>query len=104
MSTQASNNTSKTDWDWLEADTDESIDYSDVPPLSDSFFEHAQLRLPGKKISITLKIDPEILAWFKAQNGDYQHRMNIALRIYAEAHQEQKFSVPHNAYALREIT
>lgn len=89
MSEQNSNNLSKTDWAWLEADTDEDIDYSDIPPLQDSFFEHAHLRLPSKKISITLEVDSEIFAWFKAQEGDYQRRINAALWIYAQAHQEQ---------------
>lgn len=32
------NNTSRTDWAALEAMTDEDIDYSDIPPLSDEFF------------------------------------------------------------------
>jgi len=34
-----------------------------------------------------LHIDPEVLAWFKAQGEAYEDRVNAALRIYAEAHQ-----------------
>lgn len=34
-----------------------------------------------------VKVDPDVLAWFKAQGDDYEHRMSAALRIYAEAHQ-----------------
>jgi hypothetical protein len=38
--------TSRTDWDWLSAMPDEAIDTSDIPPLTDDFFDKAQLRLP----------------------------------------------------------
>ena len=36
------------DWKALEAMTDDEIDYSDIPPLTDAFFERAQLWQPGK--------------------------------------------------------
>ena len=39
MSVNDSSNTSRTDWAALEAMTDEEIDYSDIPPLNDEFFE-----------------------------------------------------------------
>lgn len=46
----SSSDSSRTDWAALEAMTDEDIDYSDIPPLADSFFESATLRIPaGKK-------------------------------------------------------
>jgi hypothetical protein len=39
--------TSRTDWNALEAITDEEIDYSDIPPLTEEFFEKAVLRMPA---------------------------------------------------------
>lgn len=39
------NNTSRTDWDRIDAMSDEDIDTSDIPPLSDEFFAKAQLRM-----------------------------------------------------------
>ncbi len=43
---------------------------------------------PGKKTAVTLSVDDDVLKWFEAQGAEFQHRINAALRIYAEAHQE----------------
>ena len=42
-------NTSQTNWQALESDSDENIDYSDIPPLTDEFFDRATLRIPVDK-------------------------------------------------------
>lgn len=47
MSANNLNNTSLTNWAALEVMTDEEIDYSDIPPLTEEFFEQATLRLPA---------------------------------------------------------
>jgi uncharacterized protein (DUF4415 family) len=69
--------------------TDEEIDTSDIPPLDETFFANARLRMPEQKVSITLDVDAGVLEWFKAQGEDFQNRINAALKIYAEAHKEQ---------------
>ena len=66
--------------------TDEDIDTADIPLLTDAFFKQAKLRVPRRGIITTLKIDADMLRWFKAQGDDYEQRLNAALRIYAEAH------------------
>ena len=66
--------------------TDEDIDTADIPPLTDAFFKQAKLRVPDHVVTTTLRIDAEVLRWFKAQGDDYEQRLNAALRIYAEAH------------------
>jgi uncharacterized protein (DUF4415 family) len=68
--------------------TDEEIDTSDIPPLDETFFANARLRLPAQKVSVTLDVDADVLAWFKAQGEEFQQRVNAALKIYAEAHKE----------------
>ena len=82
------NNTSESDWERIDAMTDEEIDTSDIPPLDDDFFAQAQLRLPKQKASVIITMEPDILEWFKAQGQQYQQRINAALRIYVEAHKE----------------
>ncbi|HEY0321068.1 MAG TPA: BrnA antitoxin family protein [Pyrinomonadaceae bacterium] len=69
--------------------TDEEIDTFDIPPLDETFFANARVRMPAKKVSITLDIDAEVLEWFKAQGEEFQNRINAALKVYAEAHKEQ---------------
>ncbi|CAB1073194.1 hypothetical protein D1AOALGA4SA_1788 [Olavius algarvensis Delta 1 endosymbiont] len=64
---------------------DEDIDYSDIPPLDDNFFKKGKLRLPKAKPLISIRIDPDVLEWFKSQGGGYQTRMNAVLRMYMES-------------------
>jgi uncharacterized protein (DUF4415 family) len=79
-------NTSQTDWERVAAMTDEEIDTSDIPPLDDDFFAHAELRLPEPKQLITIRLDTDVVEWFKAQGKGYQTRMNAVLRRYMEVH------------------
>jgi uncharacterized protein (DUF4415 family) len=69
--------------------TDEEIDTSDIPPLGEAFFNDAKLRVPDR-VSVTVNIDADVLEWFRAQGGEFQQRINAALRIYAEAHKEHR--------------
>lgn len=82
-------NISRTDWTRIDAMTDDEIDTSDIEPLTDEFFSKAKLRMPSSSIAtVTIRIDPETLAWFQTQGEDYEKKMAAALRIYAEAHKE----------------
>jgi uncharacterized protein (DUF4415 family) len=65
--------------------TDEEIDTSDIPPLTEEWFERATLRLPDRPIEVTLSLDPDVLAWFLAQGGDWRQSLNQALRDHVEA-------------------
>ncbi len=38
-----------------------------------------------RKSAISLRVDPEVLDWFKAQGPGYQTRMNAVLRAYKDA-------------------
>ncbi len=87
MSAADTKHTSETNWERIDRMSDEEIDTSDTPPLTDAFFKRAKLRTPRQAVAITVKVDPDVLAWFKAQGEDYERRMSAALRIYAEAHQ-----------------
>lgn len=66
--------------------TDDEIDTSDIPPLTEEFFKRVQVRMPKQTVTLTVQIDADLLAWFKAQGDDYEQRVRAALRIYAEAH------------------
>jgi uncharacterized protein (DUF4415 family) len=73
----------------IDAMKDKDIDYSDLPPLDDSFFTRAVVELPKTKEAITLRVDHEVLEWFKQQGKGYQTKMNAVLKAYAAAHQKQ---------------
>ena len=86
MSETNMKNTSKTNWERIDALSDDDIDTSDIPALSESFFSRATWQKARAPVEVTLHLDPELLAWFKAQGDEYEKRINAALRLYAEAH------------------
>jgi uncharacterized protein (DUF4415 family) len=84
MSVNDSSNTSRTDWAALEAMTEEEIDYSDIPPLSDEFFENAVMRVQAPQADNLIQLDPEVMAWFRSQRAEYKSLINSVLRRYME--------------------
>jgi len=70
MSTKDLKNTSRTNWEALESMSDEDIDYSDIAPLTDEFFENATLRIPVAQVHNLIQIDPDVIAWFRAQDTE----------------------------------
>lgn len=78
---------SLTDWDRLDTMTDKDIDTSDIPSLNKDFFENATLCLPENKRPINIRIDVDVLDWFKSQ-GKYQTRINAVLRMYMNTHKK----------------
>jgi uncharacterized protein (DUF4415 family) len=80
------NNTSKTDWEALAAMTDEEIDYSEIAPLSATFFERARVWRPQPKVTLTMQVDADIVEWFQTASDHWETRMQAALRFYVESH------------------
>jgi uncharacterized protein (DUF4415 family) len=79
-------NTSRTDWSRIDAMSDEDIDTSDIPPLTDEFFSKAKLRMPSSSLpTVAIRVDSETLAWFQSKGEEAEQHMAAALRIYAEA-------------------
>ena len=72
MSGKDSSNTSRTNWAALESLDDEEIDYSDIPPLTEEFFEKAALRIPASQAQQLVQIEPDALQWFQSQGKDYK--------------------------------
>ena len=61
---------------------DSEIDYSDIPPLADVFWNNAMrnpLYKPTKRAT-TVRIDADVLAWLKSTGKGYQTRINAILR------------------------
>ena len=78
--------TSRTDWSRIDAMTDDDIDTSDIPPLTDEFFSKAKLRMPPSSLAtVAVRVDSETLTWFQSKGEEAEQHMAAALRIYAEA-------------------
>lgn len=77
---------SKTNWKKLSQATDADIDYSDSQATTENFWKDAQLFIPTHKIHISLRLDDDIVEFFKKQGPGYQTKINAALKSYVRAH------------------
>jgi uncharacterized protein (DUF4415 family) len=76
----------KTDWKRVKATKEKDIIVGqDSPEITAEMWRNAVVsdRRPPKK-NITLRIDAEIIDWFKARGKGYQTRMNAVLRVFIE--------------------
>ena len=84
---------SQTDWERVDKLQDNDIDFSDNPEVTPEMFAKAIVRKGLKpveqKTQVTLRIDEDVLVWFKKQGKGYQTRINSLLRAYKEAHQNK---------------
>lgn len=88
MSAKNSKKPSRTDWKRIDALRDEDIDFSDSPELGPDFFANAII-WPGPKKQITLRLDPDVLKFFRKHGRGYQTTINAVLRKYMEAQQRR---------------
>ncbi len=79
---------SGTDWARIDAMKDGDIDYSEIPEQGKDFFEEAVF-WPGNKQQITLRLDPDVLMFFKEQGRGYQTTINAVLRKYMQARKQR---------------
>jgi uncharacterized protein (DUF4415 family) len=78
----------KSDLTRVDALGDEEIDYSEIPDLSalgEEFWKKAVVKRAEPKAQVTIRLDREVLDWFKSQGKGYQSRINAVLRAYKEA-------------------
>lgn len=92
MKKGASSRRSQTDWERVDRLKDEDIDLSDLPEIPPEKFAQALVRKGLKpvvrKSQITLRIDADVLEWFREKGAGYQSQMNAVLRAYKDAHEK----------------
>jgi uncharacterized protein (DUF4415 family) len=79
---------SHTNWKKIDALPDSDIDLSEAPELDAEFFAKA-IFWPGPKKQITLRLDPDVLTFFRKHGRGYQTTINSVLRKYMEARKRQ---------------
>jgi len=73
----------------LAQQDEEVVDTSDIPEITNwDGAVRGRFYRPLKE-QITLRIDADVLAWFRAGGNKYQTRINAALREYIRTHPEQ---------------
>lgn len=82
---------SLTDWERFDALQDEDIDLSDAPEITPELFARrwcgAGVQAAAHKQQITIRLDKDVLGWFRDQGEGYGRGINSLLRAYMEAHQ-----------------
>jgi len=59
---------------------------SELADLPDDFWDAATVVAPAAKQPISLRVDSDVLSWFRSRGPGYQSRMNALLRAYMQAH------------------
>ncbi len=90
MSAKSTSRASQTDWAGVRSLKDRDIKVSRSHPEADPLhIMRAVVRKGLKPFSpkraISLRVDPDVLEWFRAQGAGWQTRMNAVLRAYKEA-------------------
>jgi uncharacterized protein (DUF4415 family) len=88
MNKSATSSKSRTDWKRVGALKDQEIDFSDTPELTPAMFARAVVRrglkpVPRKR-QLTIRVDSDVLEWYKKQGQGYQTRINALLRAYMQ--------------------
>ena len=60
-------------------------DAPEGPPLDEHFWKNARLVLPRGKTSVHLRVDSDIVEWFRSHGKGHLTRMNAVLRAYVDA-------------------
>ncbi len=68
----------------------EAIDLSDIPEVPPAAFARGLVRKGlkpiARKAQVTLRIDADVIQWFRERGRGYQTRINSILRAYKDAH------------------
>lgn len=88
MKKSGTSSKSRTDWKRVGALKDQDIDFSDTPELTPAMFARAVVRrglkpVPRKR-QLTIRVDSDVLEWYKKQGQGYQTRINALLRAYMQ--------------------
>lgn len=90
MKKSATSSKSRTDWKRVVKLKDEDINLTDIPEVSPEMFARSIVRRGLKpvppKVQLTLRLDSEVLDWFRKQGQGYQTKINALLKAYMDAH------------------
>jgi len=79
-----------TDIKRLKSMTDDEIDFSDIPRTTPEFWATGIVRKGLKPVirknQLTLRIDQDVIEFFKEEGRGYQTKINQLLRAYMDAH------------------
>ena len=76
------------------APKDREIDFSDIPELTPEMFARSVVRRGLKpvphKVQLTLRVDRDVIEWYRKQGPGYQSRINALLRAYFQEYSRKR--------------
>jgi uncharacterized protein (DUF4415 family) len=78
------------DWNSSDALDDDDSDTMDKPALQASFFQNDTARQPIPRLTVSIPVDRDIIAWFRAQGPGWEIRMSAVLRAFVDARKAEK--------------
>ena len=90
-STRPKGSATRTDWDRFAALTDADIrkgirsDPDAAPEADAAWFRRAKIVIPEPKKAVSIRLDRDVMEWFRRQGRGYQTRISAVLRAYVEA-------------------
>jgi uncharacterized protein (DUF4415 family) len=80
----------RSDWDRVKNLTDEEIERAiaedpDAGTLPESWPEGVEIGMPKAKERITVRLDTDVLDWFRTQGKGYQTRINAVLKAFVDS-------------------
>ena len=90
MKKKTTSERSQTDWKRVKSLKNDEIDLSDIPEITPEMFARGIVRRGLKPVvrkqQLTIRVDSDVLDWYKRQGQGYQTKINSLLRAYMEAH------------------
>lgn len=84
----------RTDYERFASMTDADIDFSQLPEITPEMFARGVARrnfkIIPRKTQLTLRIDSDVIDWYKKQGRGYQTKINALLRAYMQEHQRHR--------------
>ncbi len=81
---------SKTRYEKVLKLKDSEIDYTDIPETDEKFWKDAEVFYPDQKVQVSIRLDKEIISWFKQFGRGYQTRINSVWRSYIKNSKKSK--------------
>lgn len=81
---------SRTNLAKLHRKDDKDINYKDSPAMTKEFWKDAEVFMPQHKVHISLRLDEDIINYFKDKGKGYQSKINAILKAYINAHPQSK--------------
>ena len=82
----------KTNIKKLKGLKDTKIDYSDIPKTDSGFWEDAHVIYSSAKKPVSIRLDEDVINWFKSFGKGYQTKINEVLKLYMQSVKKQQSS------------